>query len=225
MKPTGSSSRSKFRQPENEGGGRFIKAVVVIVFLLAAAVAVHEYRHRQAADAVAQEQTAKAAAEAAAAKQAQLEIDRRAEQRRTAAEGSPPPLYKCETAEGTKIQELPCEPSPSADAGTPSPAQEDALEATARAELRQQAVAEQRKVAEAAAEQYAKTYAASAAANAAANATASAPQPLDPGMQARLSCQAAKDYRDAELKRVGLNRTFDMIRRLDDIVFEACKTR
>jgi hypothetical protein len=36
-------------------------------------------------------------------------------------------------------------------------------------------------------------------------------------------CDAAKARREAKLKSVGLNRTFDLLRRLDDMVNEACK--
>jgi len=41
--------------------------------------------------------------------------------------------------------------------------------------------------------------------------------------QLRARCQAQKDYRDATLRQVGLNRTFDLIRQLDEQVYEACK--
>lgn len=36
-------------------------------------------------------------------------------------------------------------------------------------------------------------------------------------------CKAAKSRRDAELKRVGLKRTFDQLSRLDGEVWDACK--
>lgn len=36
-------------------------------------------------------------------------------------------------------------------------------------------------------------------------------------------CKAAKARRDAELKRVGLKRTFDLLSRLDGDVWDACK--
>jgi hypothetical protein len=36
-------------------------------------------------------------------------------------------------------------------------------------------------------------------------------------------CDAAKARREAKLKSVGLKRTFDLLRKLDDIVNEACK--
>lgn len=36
-------------------------------------------------------------------------------------------------------------------------------------------------------------------------------------------CRAAKVRRQAELKRVGLKRTFDLLRRLDDEVWDVCK--
>lgn len=36
-------------------------------------------------------------------------------------------------------------------------------------------------------------------------------------------CNAAKARRDARLKAVGLKRTFDLLRKLDDAVNEACK--
>ncbi len=36
-------------------------------------------------------------------------------------------------------------------------------------------------------------------------------------------CRAAKARRQAELKRVGLKRTFDLLRRLDDEVWDVCK--
>lgn len=37
-------------------------------------------------------------------------------------------------------------------------------------------------------------------------------------------CQAAKDHREAVLQQVGLNRTYDLLRQLDDQVYEACKS-
>lgn len=36
-------------------------------------------------------------------------------------------------------------------------------------------------------------------------------------------CQAAKANRDAVLTRIGLKRTYDLLRRLDDQVYDACK--
>lgn len=39
---------------------------------------------------------------------------------------------------------------------------------------------------------------------------------------ARARCQAARDKRDRTLERVGLKRTFDLLRRLDDEVRAAC---
>jgi hypothetical protein len=36
-------------------------------------------------------------------------------------------------------------------------------------------------------------------------------------------CAAAKQHRDETLKRVGLARTFDLLRQLDDHVYQACK--
>jgi hypothetical protein len=36
-------------------------------------------------------------------------------------------------------------------------------------------------------------------------------------------CEAAKAQRDATYDRVGVRRTFDLSRRLDDMVYEACK--
>ena len=41
--------------------------------------------------------------------------------------------------------------------------------------------------------------------------------------QSRNRCQAQKNHRDEVLRRVGLNRTFDLLRQLDDQVYEACK--
>lgn len=41
--------------------------------------------------------------------------------------------------------------------------------------------------------------------------------------QLEARCQAQKNYRDATLRQVGLNRTFDLIRQLDEQVYEACK--
>jgi hypothetical protein len=37
-------------------------------------------------------------------------------------------------------------------------------------------------------------------------------------------CQAAKDHREATLKQVGLNRSFDLLRQLDEQVYAACKS-
>ena len=36
-------------------------------------------------------------------------------------------------------------------------------------------------------------------------------------------CQAARDRRERTLQRVGLKRTFDLLRRLDDEVWQACR--
>ncbi len=36
-------------------------------------------------------------------------------------------------------------------------------------------------------------------------------------------CQAAKSKREAKLRVVGLKRTFDLLRKLDDAVYEACR--
>lgn len=36
-------------------------------------------------------------------------------------------------------------------------------------------------------------------------------------------CEAAKARREAKLKAVGLKRTFDLLRKLDDAVYEACQ--
>lgn len=36
-------------------------------------------------------------------------------------------------------------------------------------------------------------------------------------------CKAARDRRERTLQRVGLKRTFDLLRRLDDEVWEACR--
>ena len=42
--------------------------------------------------------------------------------------------------------------------------------------------------------------------------------------QSRMSrCDAAKERRETRLKSVGLKRTFDLLRKLDDAVYEACK--
>lgn len=44
------------------------------------------------------------------------------------------------------------------------------------------------------------------------------------GRKPRISrCDAAKARREAKLKSVGLKRTFDLLRKLDDAVNEACK--
>ena len=40
---------------------------------------------------------------------------------------------------------------------------------------------------------------------------------------ARLRCESAKENRERTLKIVGLRRTFDLLRQLDDSVREACK--
>jgi hypothetical protein len=45
----------------------------------------------------------------------------------------------------------------------------------------------------------------------------------DERAQRKANCQYAKDDREATLDRVGLNRTFDLLRQLDDNVALACK--
>jgi hypothetical protein len=45
----------------------------------------------------------------------------------------------------------------------------------------------------------------------------------DEKAQRKANCQYAKDDREATLDRVGLNRTFDLLRQLDDNVASACK--
>ena len=60
---------------------------------------------------------------------------------------------------------------------------------------------------------------------------ASNPQPANYVVQPSVAeirlarCQAAKDHRDDVLRQAGLNRTFDLLRQLDDQVYEACKTQ
>jgi hypothetical protein len=41
--------------------------------------------------------------------------------------------------------------------------------------------------------------------------------------QQRARCNVAKQQRDQTLERVGLARTYDLLRRLDEMVYEACK--
>ena len=41
--------------------------------------------------------------------------------------------------------------------------------------------------------------------------------------QQRVACAAAKSNRESVLAQVGLSRTYDLLRRLDDSVYEACK--
>lgn len=48
-----------------------------------------------------------------------------------------------------------------------------------------------------------------------------APKPLID--QKRLRCERAKAKREAALERAGLKRTFDLLRRLDDAVYAACR--
>ena len=47
-------------------------------------------------------------------------------------------------------------------------------------------------------------------------------QPLDRRSIQESACQQAKSNRDAVLKQVGLHRTYDLLRSLNDAVFEAC---
>lgn len=42
-------------------------------------------------------------------------------------------------------------------------------------------------------------------------------------MQQGAGCATAKQYRQAALDAAGINRTHDLLRRLDDAVYEACK--
>ena len=44
-----------------------------------------------------------------------------------------------------------------------------------------------------------------------------------PGRAAADRCQAARDRRERTLARVGLKRTFDLLRKLDDEVWAACR--
>lgn len=46
-----------------------------------------------------------------------------------------------------------------------------------------------------------------------------------PARQRTDPCEAAKAYRERTLARVGLKRTFDLLRALDDRVYEACKPK
>ena len=48
-------------------------------------------------------------------------------------------------------------------------------------------------------------------------------QSSDPRSIQESACQQAKSNRDAVLKRVGLHRTYDLLRSLNDAVFEACR--
>jgi hypothetical protein len=45
----------------------------------------------------------------------------------------------------------------------------------------------------------------------------------DERAQRKANCQHAKDRRDETLERVGLNRTFELLRQLDENVASACK--
>ncbi len=51
-----------------------------------------------------------------------------------------------------------------------------------------------------------------------------APRQPTAGEQRAANCAAARQYRDAQLGQSGLNRNFDQIRRLDDMVYDACKS-
>jgi hypothetical protein len=45
----------------------------------------------------------------------------------------------------------------------------------------------------------------------------------DERAQRRANCESAKRNRDATLERVGLARTYELLQRLDAMVYEACK--
>lgn len=53
--------------------------------------------------------------------------------------------------------------------------------------------------------------------------SSSRPMPWAPDSQSNSACASAKRYRDTVLNASGLNRTFELLRSLDDAVYEACK--
>ena len=68
---------------------------------------------------------------------------------------------------------------------------------------------------------------AQAAADAARNGQQAAPAAAgapSAGAQRAANCEAARQYREAQLAKAGLDRNFDLIRKLDDIVYDACKS-
>lgn len=164
----------------------------------------------------AEQAEARRQAEHAAAMSA-LEEDESARRARAAAEarerqwtGNAPteeaPYYECQGLQGKYFQAQPCPPTDTTGgASSSAPSAEDLAR---QARLRQQ---------EEQLRQYSQIY---GGASPAGTVQRSGPSAYD---QRRARCQAQKEYRDAVLARVGLNRTFDLLRKLDDQVYEACK--
>lgn len=53
--------------------------------------------------------------------------------------------------------------------------------------------------------------------------TPTRPLPWEPDSQGDHACASAKRYRDSVLNAAGLNRTFELLRSLDDAVYRACR--
>lgn len=193
-----------------------IKIFVALLLVLAGWRVSHWYRHSTAAALAAQTQTAQAGSAETALRQSH-DIARRAEQearqQQASASGAASvagqTIYKCETSQGTQLQSLPCAPGASI-----TWTRSAGRDVQAKGEWRRQAELRQH---EAEIARYTRMYGDNA------NRGHVSPYPQSGALQQRrFRCQAAKDDREAVLKIAGLNRNFDLIRQLNDAVYEAC---
>lgn len=193
-----------------------IKVAAGIIVLALLSGGVRWYRAVQAADALAiattqaQQQAAASADAARRAVQRDQFAQWQAEHARAAQAGAQPTMYKCRDASGAvAIQNWPCNAGAQAEWSRPY----DARDAREAADANQRAADIARHEAEVA------RYTQQFGDRPAPVIYSSGPQPSD--NQAR--CAAAKRYRDDVYRQVGNNRNFNLIRQLNDAVYEACK--
>lgn len=199
------------RRPRASSDDRLIKIAAGLIVVASLVAGVHWHRTAKATEALALAQ---------AQQQAAADATRHAEQAsneqaptgptRLTISSNQPTLYKCRDASGTvAIQDWPCSTDTQAEWSRPLPS--DEREA---AEARQRAADTARHEAEVA--KYTQMFGDRPAP------VVYSAGPQSSGNQSR--CDAAKRYRDGVYRQVGNNRTFDLIRQLDDYVYEACKS-
>ncbi len=124
---------------------------------------------------------------------------------------TPQPYYSCSGSEGVVIQRWPCGSWPTVETGSA----EERRVANVEWQERNRRVAEAR---------LRDAQAALAAATGTGGFQSSwNPPQANPSEGARARCQAQKDSRETILNQAGLHRTFELIRSLNDQVYEACK--
>jgi len=192
-----------------EGGNVLPRLVAAVLVLLLLAAGAKWYRASAARDAVRAEQLE--ADQAAAKRQAEagrLDALREAQARPLTSDPASPLMYKCLDANGAEvIQETTCPNAQRVQSVAPRPG--DLREA---AEAQQRAADIARHEAEVA--RYTQAYG---------NGASQSPPAVTPSYSIGSRCEQAKRYRDDVYRKVGNDRTFALIRNLDDQVYEACK--